>query len=94
MYSARRGHGGLMPLKSLEQMVRESDLGHYTVEQVISKADPQDYKEELARLTRLFRFENGVAENLKKGDKASSESPNKRMKKLADLTLGQFVVLA
>ena len=56
MYSARRGHGGLMPLKNLEQMVRESDLDHYTVEQVISKADPQDYKEELARFTRLLPF--------------------------------------
>ena len=45
IYSQRRGHlGGGYALQSLIQVVENSALSDFTVEQVISKVDPSDYK--------------------------------------------------
>ena len=51
IYSQRRGHlGGAYALQTLIHVVQDSAISDYKVEQVISKADPSDYKQELARL--------------------------------------------
>ena len=43
-YSQRRGHSGVYALQQLINMIEESAIGDYTIEQVISKADPCDYR--------------------------------------------------
>lgn len=48
--------GGVYALKSLEQIVAESAISDYTIEQVISKADPSDYRQELARLGYVLKI--------------------------------------
>ena len=57
--------------QALEKVVQDSGIGHYTVEQVISKADPDDYRQELARLAYVLKMEPGEA--------GSEESPTKQI---------------
>ena len=62
MYSQRRGHlGGSFAIESLTKMIEESGIGLYTVEQVISKADPSDYKQELARLGYVLKVDHELS---------------------------------
>lgn len=89
MYSQRRGHlGGAYALDSLKKVIDESVIGDYTVEQVISKADPSDYKQELARLGYVLHMNNA-------GEGQQPESPTKTAKKmslsLSNLTLKEMI---
>ena len=74
--SQRRGTnlGGEHALASLAKVVEESGISDYTVESVISKADPADYKQELARLGYVLNL------NLKEENK--DDSPTKTAKKM------------
>ena len=55
----------------------DSAISDYTIEQVISKADPSDYRQELARLGYVLKI-NDQEET--KGD----ESPSKTANKMSD----------
>ena len=58
IHSQRRGQlEGAEALQSFEKVIDESAIGDYTVEQVISKADPSDYKQELARLGYVLKLD-------------------------------------
>ena len=69
MFSQRRGHlGGAYALQTLERIIGESAIGDYTVESVISKADPTDYRQELARLGNVLNLNADEESKDLKGD--------------------------
>ena len=87
-YSQRRGHlGGAYALQSLEKIVADSAISDYTIEQVISKADPSDYRQELARLGYVLKINN--QEETK--DNSPSKTANKMSEQLANLTLEELI---
>ena len=76
IYSQRRGHfGGSYSLQSLITVVEDSVIRDYTVEQVVNKADPSDYKQELARF--------GFVLQLNDKEETKVESPSKTASKMS-----------
>ena len=68
-------------------MINESAISDYTVEQVISKADPSDYKQELARLGYVLHMNNA-----EEGQQPESPTKiaNKMSNSLSNLTLKEM----
>ena len=68
-------------------MIEESAIGDYTIEQVISKADPCDYRQELARLGYVLQLNNK--------EESKDDSPTKTAKKmslkLSSMTLEELI---
>ena len=86
MYSQRRGHiGGQYALQSLRSMIAASAIGHYTVEQVISKADPCDYRQELIRLGYVLKL------NEESKDESPRKTANRLSSQLGALTLEELI---
>ena len=67
----------------------DSAISDYTIEQVISKADPSDYRQELARLGYVLKI-NDQEET--KGDESPSKTANKMSDQLSNLTLEELIV--
>ena len=67
--------GGSYTLQSLITVIENSAIRDYTVEQVISKADPSDYRQELARF--------GFVLQLNDKEESKAESPSKTANKMS-----------
>ena len=66
----------------------DSAISDYTIEQVISKADPSDYRQELARLGYVLKI-NDQEET--KADESPSKTANKMSDQLSNLTLEELI---
>ena len=42
---------------TLAKVVADSGIGYYTVEQVVSKHDPEDYRQELSRFALVLQMD-------------------------------------